>query len=202
MARKRRKSSTKNGARQAAGDAATSGKPGVSGAKAAGARAAGSTGKGGGTKGTGATGAGTNKGLRSISRRTWIKGAVGVLAATGGASALHAWDSRTRREHDLSAIGNGVPVVVQVHDRSCPTCRRLKAAMSAALSDRDDIHYRIADLAGSDGRELSERYKVPKVSLLFFDAEGEHRYSHTGILDAEEVEAMVNDVMHQMNRPS
>jgi hypothetical protein len=139
---------------------------------------------------------------RPMSRRTWILAGVGVVVAIGGASALHAWDTRSRTTHDLSVIGNGTPVVVQIHDTSCPICRRLKSAMNAALDDRTDIQYRIADISKSDGRDIQQRFDVPNVSLLFFDGEGEHRYTHTGLLSPEEISAILADVLHQMNRPS
>lgn len=136
--------------------------------------------------------------LASVSRRTWLLTAVGAIAATGGASALHAWDVRTKERHDLGVIGSGLPVVVQIHDRNCPTCRRLKASMHSALEDRTDIHYRIADIDKDDGREIQQRFNVPNVTLLFFDGEGEHLHSHTGLLDAEGVTEMVDEVINQL----
>lgn len=141
----------------------------------------------------------TQSRLQSIPRRTWILSAVGAVVAVGGASALHAWDVRSRTLHDLGVIGEGTPVVVQVHDRSCGICRRLKSSATAALSDRSDIQYRIADISKSDGRELQERYNLPKTSLLFFDASGQRVHSHTGLLDADEVTTMVDEVLRQLN---
>lgn len=125
------------------------------------------------------------------SRRKWIIAAAGTVCAIGGASVLHAWDVRTREQHDLSAIGQGVPVVVQVHDRSCPTCRRLKGIMGGVMSDRDDVKYRLADLAKPEGQALARKYNVPKVTLLFFDAKGKHQYTHTGLLTADEISALI-----------
>jgi len=139
---------------------------------------------------------------RRMSRRTWILSGIGAVAAVSGASALHTWDTRSKTAHDLSVIGNGTPVVVQIHDTSCPICRRLKSAMNAALGDQTDIQYRIADISKSDGRAIQQRFDVPNVSLLFFDGEGEHQYTHTGLVTPEEIEAMVADVLHQMSRPS
>lgn len=138
--------------------------------------------------------------IQSVPRRTWILAAVGVVAAVGGASALHAWDVRSRTLHDLGIIGQGTPVMVQVHDTSCGICRRLKSSATAALDGRDDIHYRVADIGKPEGRELQTQYNIPKTSLLFFDAAGTHVYSHTGLLDADEVGAMVDDVLAQIER--
>ncbi len=136
----------------------------------------------------------------SFSRRSWLLTAGATVAAASGASVLHAWDVQTRELHDLEVIGNGVPVVVQVHDTSCPTCRRLKSVMSAVMDDKDDVTYRIADLSTPDGRDMAQRYRVPKVTLLFFDARGEHRYTHTGLESAERIETIVDDVLSEMRR--
>lgn len=135
----------------------------------------------------------------SISRRQWIVGAVGVITAIGGATALNAWDVQTQEQHDLSVIGAGAPVVVQIHDRSCALCRRLKSAMSTVMDDRDDVIFRIADIAKMDGSELQARFSVPNVSLLFFDGSGKHRYTHTGVQTPDELNALIDNVMEQMN---
>ncbi len=134
----------------------------------------------------------------SFSRRQWIIGALGGVGAIGGASVLHAWDTRTKEEHDLTVIGQGKPVVVQVHDRSCPTCRRLKSTMSVVMSDRTDVIYRIADLASAKGGEMGRKYNAPKVTLLFFDASGEHQYTHTGLQTAEQLTDLIDNVVGQM----
>lgn len=128
----------------------------------------------------------------SQSRRKWLLAAVGAVGAVGGGSALHAWDSQSREQHDLSAIGQGTPVVVQVHDRSCPTCRRLKGVMGGVMKERDDILYRVADLAKPEGQALAQEYDVPKVTLLFFDEKGDHQYTHSGLLSAEEVTQLID----------
>ncbi len=134
----------------------------------------------------------------SFSRRQWIIGSLGAVGAVGGASALQAWDTRTKEEHDLTAIGQGTPVVVQVHDRSCPTCRRLKGVMGSVMSDRTDVLYRVADLASQEGGELGRKYNAPKVTLLFFDASGRHQYTHTGLQTAEQLTDLIDNVVGQM----
>lgn len=130
----------------------------------------------------------------SQSRRKWLLAAVGTVGAVGGGSALHAWDTRSREQHDLSAIGQGTPVVVQVHDRSCPTCRRLKSVMGEVMNNREDVLYRVADLAKPEGKAIAQEYNVPKVTLLFFDGRGKHQYTHSGLLSAEEATQLIDQV--------
>lgn len=92
---------------------------------------------------------------------------------------------------DLSVIGNGVPVVVQVHDPSCPSCRKLKSNTESALARvKGDLQYRIADLHSSTGRLLARKYHAQKVTLLTFDAKGEFLDSHVGIQSVDALESL------------
>lgn len=130
----------------------------------------------------------------SHTRRKWLLAAIGTVVAVGGGSALHAWDSQSREQHDLSVIGQGTPVVVQVHDRTCPTCRRLKSTMHDVMKQRDDILYRIADLEKPEGKALAQEHGAPKVTLLFFDGNGEHLHTHSGLLSADEITQLIDQL--------
>ena len=136
--------------------------------------------------------------VKSVSRRNWILGGVGAVVAAGSAKALHAWDVKTKTEHDLTVVGQGKPAVVQIHNTTCPVCRRLKSALSAALGDRTDVQYRIADMGKPAGRAMAEKYNTPQTTLLFFDAEGQQRHSHTGLLDADEITAMTDSFLEDI----
>ncbi len=130
-------------------------------------------------------------GIGSPSRRNFVK--LGLFVAGGGAVAasLHAYDRRKTLAHDLSAIGSGTPVLVQIHDPGCPTCRRLKGAVSEAMGDLDGVHSRIADITTPDGRTFAAKYGVPKTTLLFFDAKGKHRHTMSGIQTPVQVQQAV-----------
>ena len=56
-----------------------------------------------------------------------------------------------------------------------------------ALGDRDDITYRIADITKTKGRQFQERYGVPHVTLLLFNAKGRHVHTVQGVTPAEEL---------------
>jgi len=113
---------------------------------------------------------------------TWI-GGLGL--ASLGAVVLARHDARTRELHDLSVIGDGAPVVVQVHDPSCPMCRRLMGTTRDTLEGMPRIRYRIADLTSADGRTFADGYRVGKVTLLLFDARGRHVDTVQGVTPAE-----------------
>ena len=100
---------------------------------------------------------------------------------------VHRHDVKKRALHDLSVLGDGSPAIVQIHDPSCRLCRRLMANTKKALGDRDDITYRIADITQTKGREFQERYGVPHVTLLLFNAKGRHVHTVQGVTPAEEL---------------
>ena len=108
----------------------------------------------------------------SPSRRAVLRSSAVAVALGVGGWTLHRHDVGSRRRHDLGAIGRGTPVVVQVHDPSCPSCRRLMCATGTALESFPDVEYRIADLATGPGRAFGSRHGASKVTLLLFDARG------------------------------
>ncbi|EWH01847.1 hypothetical protein Q427_11855 [Halomonas sp. BC04] len=59
---------------------------------------------------------------------------------------------------DLSVIGSGEPVAVQVFDRGCPDCRRLRDNAEQALSNIEHAPaWRIVDINTSQGRRSPVR---------------------------------------------
>ncbi len=124
---------------------------------------------------------------RPISRRKMLGLLLGVPLVGVAGVGVHRHDVKKRALHDLSALGNGSPAIVQIHDPSCRLCRRLMANTKKALGERDDITYRIADITKTKGREFQERYGVPHVTLLLFNAKGRHVHTVQGVTPAEEL---------------
>lgn len=77
-------------------------------------------------------------------------------------------------EHDLSRLGQGKPVVVQVHDPQCPTCTALQKQARRALKGfgECDLVYLIADINSPEGRAFAVRHGVGNVTLMLFDGQG------------------------------
>ncbi len=124
---------------------------------------------------------------RPISRRKMLGLLLGVPLVGVAGVGVHRYDVKVRALHDLSVLGNGSPAIVQIHDPSCKLCRRLMANTKKALGDREDITYRIADITKTNGREFQERYGVPHVTLLLFNAKGRHVHTVQGVTPAEEL---------------
>ncbi len=124
-------------------------------------------------------------------RRLLLKGAVGLGVLGVAAGAISDYDGKQRELHDLSSVGAGEPVVVQVHDTSCPICRSLKTVTSKVLVDHQHIHYRVADIATTEGRAFQQKYGASKTTLLFFDARGKLLDTVVGSQTREDLEALL-----------
>ena len=124
-------------------------------------------------------------------RRRMLKVAVAGVVALGGAASLHAYDKQKRELHDLDIVGSGHPVIVQIHDPGCPSCRRLKRAVQTALESNDTVRYRLADIRTPEGRDFQHRYGVPHVTLLWFSATGKHLHTSSGVQESVDIERLL-----------
>ena len=123
-------------------------------------------------------------------RRLLLKSAVGLGVLGVAAGAISAYDNKQRELHDLTLVGSGTPVVVQIHDTTCPICRSLKSVTANVLKDHSQIQFRIADLATSQGQALQQKYGVQKTTLLLFDAKGNLLDTVIGLQTREELEPL------------
>ena len=127
---------------------------------------------------------------RKLSRRETLRqfrdwGILGTVVAAGGWWLVQ--DVRAdMAEHDLSRIGAGAPVVVQVHDPQCPTCRALQREVRDALRGFEDgsIEYVIANIRTAEGRALAQAHGVGHVTLLLFDGDGNRLQTLSGMRQA------------------
>lgn len=123
-------------------------------------------------------------------RRMVLVGAIAVLGIGAVAAVLAAVNTPDRNTRDLTQIGAGVPAVVQVHDITCPVCNELKTNVESIedeFSD-DELIYRVADIATDEGLAFARQYTANRrVTLLFFDAEGELIDERVGLRSPEEL---------------
>ncbi|MBX2878569.1 MAG: thioredoxin family protein [Granulosicoccus sp.] len=127
-------------------------------------------------------------------RRLIIKG-VGALVILGAsAGAISAYDIRQRTLHDLTVIGLGKPVIVQIHDPSCSSCRQLKSRTLAALKGTENIVFRLADVTTRQGREFQRKYNVETITLLLFDGEGKRINTIRGVQSTDHLKNAVSQI--------
>lgn len=118
-----------------------------------------------------------------LNRRNALKFLIAVPVVGVASAAIHRYDVQNKERHDLSPIGQGLPVVVQVHDPSCPSCKRLMSNTKKALKDQDKIVYRIADLTTGKGAVFARKHKAGKVTLIMFDKNGKSVDRIEGVMD-------------------
>lgn len=137
----------------------------------------------------------TNKrNTTSKGRRKLLALALGIPAIGLAGAAIHRHDVNKRSAHDLTSVGAGVPVVVQVHDPSCGLCRSLMHNSKKALKDVPGVLFRIADVTTLDGSDFQSRYGEPNVTLLLFDGKGKLRQTIRGVTPVDELRAAFKDL--------
>ncbi|WP_300015637.1 thioredoxin family protein [uncultured Roseobacter sp.] len=127
------------------------------------------------------------------SRRDMLKllrnGGIGaVILAGGGYFGIGSYRVYAA-EHDLGRLGQGKPVVVQVHDPQCPTCTALQKQTRKALKEfgECDLVYLIADINTPEGQAFAVRHRVSNVTLLLFDGEGGLRHTVQGMQSKDQL---------------
>lgn len=131
------------------------------------------------------------------SRRDVLKLArnLGLGAAVVGAGGFFMMRSvrAMAAEHDLTRVGQGKPVVVQVHDPQCSTCTALQRETRKAMKQfgECDMLYLVADISQDHGATFANRYGVPHVTLLLFDADGELRQTLQGMRYRDELQTVL-----------
>jgi len=113
-----------------------------------------------------------------LSRRNMLglarNGAIGAVLLAGGGYAGTRMFGAYKAEHDLSRIGQGKPVVVQVHDPQCPTCTALQRETRKAMKQfgECDLLYLVADIKQPEGQVFAGKHNVPHVTLVLLDGQG------------------------------
>ncbi len=116
-------------------------------------------------------------------------GAIAAAVVGGGGFFTIRSVRAMQAEHDLTRVGQGNPVVVQVHDPQCSTCTALQRETRKAMKQfgECDLIYLVADISQQDGARFANQYGVPHVTLLLFDGEGGLRQTLQGMRYRDEL---------------
>ncbi|QHD49816.1 thioredoxin domain-containing protein [Vreelandella aquamarina] len=139
-----------------------------------------------------------NKPLKKgIKLRTLMRKAAILLAFLAVPIAwLIANEHKAQEESDLSILGSGQPVAVQVHDHSCPLCQRLKANAEQALNEMEQPPaWRIADINTTSGADFAHRYGVGHVTILLFDGQGNRQQTIEGVTSSRDLRGAFEELM-------
>jgi hypothetical protein len=114
---------------------------------------------------------------RRFRRFGFLLAIIGIIIAVGLAS----YKSSYEGSHNLKDLGNGTPVVVQIHDTSNPISQSLLRNTKSALNQVEgDLLFRIADISTPQGHRLQSAHNAPDISLLLFDGQGRLQRTLTG----------------------
>jgi len=131
-------------------------------------------------------------------RDRWITSIVGLLALGGIAAVIWIFVGRENIEENYSIIGQGEPVIVQVHQLNCADCDVLRANTKRALKEIGDdrLHYRIAYLHKSEGIAFASRHGAARpTTLVLFDKFGRKKSVYAGVQDVEALEVLFRDLL-------
>jgi len=103
-------------------------------------------------------------------------------------ASFYIYSNKLKVEHDLSVVGNGIPTVVQIHDPGCQLCGQLKTNLGKVKADfNDEIQFKTANIKTNKGRSFADKYRVPHVTLLFFDGQGNRVNVIQGVTPPEDI---------------
>ncbi|MFW5827375.1 MAG: hypothetical protein ACOCU4_04750, partial [Alkalispirochaeta sp.] len=113
-----------------------------------------------------------------------------VLGIGAVAAVIAVSNGRGAGSYDLTAVGTGVPAVVQVHDITCPVCSELRANVESIedeFSD-EDLLIRVADVATDEGLAFARQHTANRrVTLLFLDGDGTLVEERVGMRSAQDL---------------
>lgn len=133
------------------------------------------------------TGKNASKSTSIMTRRNAIRMLIALPVAGGAGAAIHRYDVQNRGLHDLTLIGQGSPVVVQIHDPKCQQCHRLMNNTRKALESQDDVLFKVADITSGDGAQFQRKYNANTVSLLLFNSNGRQVDTVQGVTSVDEL---------------
>ncbi len=115
---------------------------------------------------------------------------IGVALVGGGGFFAVRSVKASMYEHDLTRIGKGVPMVVQIHDPQCPSCLALQRNVRKAMRGfgDDELQYAVANITEPKGRSLALDHDAQHITLLLFDGDGNRQSVLTGIIDSAVLE--------------
>lgn len=136
---------------------------------------------------------------RKLSRREVLTAgalfAGGAVLLGGAATTTALAFVRSLDEADLAVVGNGVPVIVQIHDPQCALCARLQKQTRNALKglSDDDVLFRIANITSQDGAAFQMQQNLPHVTLALFDGSGQRVHVVRGVHPADDLKHIFKD---------
>ena len=127
-----------------------------------------------------------------IKKGRWLIPIISILTI---AIFSYLWYEGTNDVNDLSLIGKGENVIVQVHDPGWGSCRELKRVVNSLKPEYSGkIRFIETNLNSREGQWFAEYHNVSRVTLVFFKSDGTKISSLSGELDANNLRNVFNRV--------
>lgn len=138
----------------------------------------------------------STKAARPFSLRRLIRGGLITLAILAVPVTWLILDERDARAlADLSVIGSGEAVAVQVFDQNCSQCRRLGDNARQALSNLEHPPaWREVNINTSQGRRFAGDNGVGHITIVLFDGSGRRANVIEGVTGVGELESAFLDL--------
>ena len=131
---------------------------------------------------------------RNKSIRDWGLSLAVIFVIVGG---IVMYMKISAAKEDLTRVGQGIPMVVQVHDYNCTPCLLLQKEVKQALKsfDKNELGYVIADLNKIEAGRFARLHGAGQTTLLFFDSRGRMKQRLYGVRTAEALENVIKEVL-------
>ena len=98
---------------------------------------------------------------------------------------------------DLSLIGKGGNVVVQIHDHNQVSSQLLMDEINKVRSNYEGrVTFLVADVYTAEGKAFADKQNIHSAALVFFAPNGEMLTTLYGQQDAETISKTLNEAFH------
>ncbi len=127
-----------------------------------------------------------------FNRRSAIRIGIATALTIPAYIAFSSYSKKQANLHDLSTIGQGKPVLVQIHDPQCSKCRKLLSSVYSVLDEFPEIEFRIANIRSDKGYRFSRQHDVSNVTLLYFNDQGRKKDVAIGLQEQAAVRSFLD----------
>ena len=120
-----------------------------------------------------------------------------VAAFVLGLIALIAWNLPRGYSNDLTQIGNGKNIVVQVHDHDLVNSSGLMDTLNKIRNEyKGVVEFVVADLKIAEGQAFAQAHNVEAVTLVFFAPDGARLGIVQGTPDLDTLRGTLNQAFN------
>ncbi len=133
------------------------------------------------------------KNTATIPKKSRLTMNVVIAIFMAGIIGLAIWNLPRGYSVDLSQVGKGKNVVIQVHDHNLVNSTHLMENLSKVRGEYDGvIEFVVADLNLAEGQAFAKMHKVDPATLLFFTPDGNHLGSVQGVQSPDALKNLLN----------